>query len=117
MELAKKEGIFCRHYLWWDVRGGAAGGSAGRQRSDILCMLPDTGERYLSTPLFADVHQRRGVGDLAFHALVHPRTIKVVWVGSSSLVRLAWNGIERIKPGSPQQNNEPMDLTLKMAVA
>jgi cysteine synthase A len=21
----------------------------------ILCMLPDTGERYLSTPLFADV--------------------------------------------------------------
>jgi cysteine synthase A len=23
--------------------------------STILCMLPDTGERYLSTPLFADV--------------------------------------------------------------
>ena len=23
--------------------------------SVILCMLPDTGERYLSTPLFADV--------------------------------------------------------------
>jgi cysteine synthase A len=23
--------------------------------SSILCMLPDTGERYLSTPLFADV--------------------------------------------------------------
>ena len=23
--------------------------------SNILCMLPDTGERYLSTPLFADV--------------------------------------------------------------
>ena len=25
------------------------------QGSSILCMLPDTGERYLSTPLFADV--------------------------------------------------------------
>jgi cysteine synthase A len=25
------------------------------ERSKILCMLPDTGERYLSTPLFADV--------------------------------------------------------------
>ena len=24
-------------------------------RANILCMLPDTGERYLSTPLFADV--------------------------------------------------------------
>jgi cysteine synthase A len=23
--------------------------------STVLCMLPDTGERYLSTPLFADV--------------------------------------------------------------
>jgi len=25
------------------------------QGANILCMLPDTGERYLSTPLFADV--------------------------------------------------------------
>jgi cysteine synthase A len=23
--------------------------------ANVLCMLPDTGERYLSTPLFADV--------------------------------------------------------------
>jgi cysteine synthase A len=25
------------------------------QGSTILCMLPDTGERYLSTPLFTDI--------------------------------------------------------------
>jgi cysteine synthase A len=25
------------------------------QGSAILCMLPDTGERYLTTPLFADI--------------------------------------------------------------
>ena len=25
------------------------------RNANILCMLPDTGERYLSTPLFADV--------------------------------------------------------------
>jgi len=25
------------------------------KRSTVLCMLPDTGERYLSTPLFADI--------------------------------------------------------------
>ena len=34
-------------------------------------MLPDTGERYLSTPLFADVagrHERGGAGDLALDA-------------------------------------------------
>jgi len=54
-ELACKEGIFC------GVSGGATftaaievakGAPAG---SNILCMLPDTGERYLSTPLFDDI--------------------------------------------------------------
>jgi cysteine synthase A len=25
------------------------------QGSNVLCMLPDTGERYLSTPLFGDI--------------------------------------------------------------
>ena len=35
---------------------GALEVAAGAEKgSNILCMLPDTGERYLSTPLFADV--------------------------------------------------------------
>ena len=29
--------------------------AAAPKGSTVLCMLPDTGERYLSTPLFADV--------------------------------------------------------------
>ena len=54
-ELARLEGIFC---------GISAGGTfaaaleiAGRapEGSVILAMLPDTGERYLSTPLFEGV--------------------------------------------------------------
>ncbi len=54
-ELALKEGIFC---------GSSSGGTFGcalqvaaaaEKGSTILCMLPDTGERYLSTPLFADI--------------------------------------------------------------
>ncbi len=54
-ELAQKEGIFT------GITGGAtfAGGLeiAGRAKegANILCMLPDTGERYLSTPLFEDI--------------------------------------------------------------
>src|SRR5215208_977536 len=53
--LAREEGIFV---------GTSAGGTFAAaiqvckdapQGSTILCMLPDTGERYLSTPLFADV--------------------------------------------------------------
>jgi cysteine synthase A len=51
-ELAAKEGIFT------GVSGGATFGVAmqiaetAAAGSVILCMLPDTGERYLSTPLF-----------------------------------------------------------------
>ena len=54
-ELATKEGIFV------GITSGATFASALEvcktvpKGSTILCMLPDTGERYLSTPLFADV--------------------------------------------------------------
>ena len=53
--LAQKEGIFCgiscgaTFAAALDVAKRAAPGSV------ILCMLPDTGERYLSTPLFGDI--------------------------------------------------------------
>ena len=45
----------CRDLVRGDVCGGAAGGGKAAKGATILCMLPDTGERYLSTPLFADV--------------------------------------------------------------
>src|SRR5688572_12332483 len=54
-QLAQKEGIFV---------GTSAGGTFAAalqvcgdapKGSTVLCMLPDTGERYLSTPLFADI--------------------------------------------------------------
>jgi cysteine synthase len=54
-ELARKEGIFV------GITAGATFAAALRVCADapkganILCMLPDTGERYLSTPLFANV--------------------------------------------------------------
>jgi cysteine synthase A len=54
-ELAQKEGIFC------GVSGGATFTAAmeiaktAPAGSSILCMLPDTGERYLSTPLFDNI--------------------------------------------------------------
>jgi len=55
-QLARQEGIFV---------GISAGGTFAAamhvcneapEGSTVLCMLPDTGERYLTTPLFADVH-------------------------------------------------------------
>ena len=54
-QLAEKEGIFVGITAGGTFAAAikvAEGAPAG---STILCMLPDTGERYLSTPLFADV--------------------------------------------------------------
>ncbi|HZF24941.1 MAG TPA: cysteine synthase A [Steroidobacteraceae bacterium] len=54
-ELAQQEGIFV------GITGGATFAGAlqvcksAPPGANILCMLPDTAERYLSTPLFADV--------------------------------------------------------------
>ena len=54
-QLAQQEGIFV------GISAGATMATAlsvcerASEGSNILCMLPDTGERYLSTPLFGDI--------------------------------------------------------------
>jgi cysteine synthase A len=63
--LAQKEGIFT------GVSGGATFGIAHRiaetapAGSVILCMLPDTGERYLSTPLFESIEADMDAEEMA----------------------------------------------------
>jgi cysteine synthase A len=54
-ELAKKEGIFVGITSGGTFAGALRVANEAPKGSTILCMLPDTGERYLSTPLFADV--------------------------------------------------------------
>jgi cysteine synthase A len=54
-ELARKEGIFVGITAGATVAGALEVAAKADKGSTILCMLPDTGERYLSTPLFADV--------------------------------------------------------------
>merc|ERR1711920_1064752 len=55
MKLAQMEGIFC------GTSGGATVATAlevcksAPEGSTVLAMIPDTAERYLSTPLFADI--------------------------------------------------------------
>jgi len=53
--LAKKEGIFVGISSGATFAGSLKIAAEAPKGSTILCMLPDTGERYLSTPLFADV--------------------------------------------------------------
>ena len=54
-ELARKEGSFVGITAGATFAGALKVCADAPQGANILCMLPDTGERYLSTPLFADV--------------------------------------------------------------
>jgi cysteine synthase A len=54
-ELARKEGIFVGISSGATFAGALQVAEKARPGANILCMLPDTGERYLSTPLFADI--------------------------------------------------------------
>ena len=54
-ELARREGIFTGISGGATLAGALAIARRARPGARILCMLPDTGERYQSTPLFADV--------------------------------------------------------------
>jgi cysteine synthase A len=54
-ELATQEGIFVGITSGATFAGALRVAAEAEKGVNILCMLPDTGERYLSTPLFADV--------------------------------------------------------------
>jgi cysteine synthase A len=54
-ELAQKEGIFVGISAGGTFAGAIQTCKEASKGSVVLAMLPDTGERYLSTPLFADI--------------------------------------------------------------
>jgi cysteine synthase len=54
-ELAQQEGIFVGITAGATFAGALQVCRDAPKGSTILCMLPDTGERYLSTPLFGDI--------------------------------------------------------------
>jgi cysteine synthase A len=56
-ELAAKEGIFAGISSGATLAGALAIAEKAEKGSTILAMLPDTGERYLSTPLFEGVNE------------------------------------------------------------
>ncbi len=54
-ELAQKEGIFVGITAGATFAGALKICESAPEGATVLCMLPDTGERYLTTPLFADI--------------------------------------------------------------
>ena len=69
--LAQKEGIFVGITAGATLAGALEVAKTAAPGSTMLAMLPDTGERYLSTPLFADVGDdmnEDGIEDFQFDA-------------------------------------------------
>jgi cysteine synthase len=54
-ELARREGIFVGISAGATLAGALKVCAEAPAGATVLCMLPDTGERYLSTPLFAEI--------------------------------------------------------------
>jgi cysteine synthase A len=54
-ELARQEGIFVGISAGATLAGALTLCAEAPPGTTVVCMLPDTGERYLSTPLFADI--------------------------------------------------------------
>jgi len=64
-ELASKAGIFTGISGGATLAGALKIAEAAPSGTTILCMLPDTGERYLSTPLFAEISPDMDADELA----------------------------------------------------
>lgn len=54
-ELAQREGIFAGISSGATLAGAIKVCEAADEGANVLCMLPDTGERYLTTPLFENI--------------------------------------------------------------
>jgi len=63
-ELARREGIFVGISSGATLAGALQVARRSAPGTNIVCMLPDTGERYLSTPLFEDIGADMNVAEL-----------------------------------------------------
>ncbi len=67
-ELARREGIFVGITAGATFAGALQVAETAPQGSTIVCMLPDTAERYLSTPLFGEILAEMNAEETAIFA-------------------------------------------------
>ena len=67
-QLAQKEGIFVGTSAGATFAAALEVAKDAPKGTTILAMLPDTGERYLSTPLFADILPEMNEEEIAIAA-------------------------------------------------
>ena len=101
-ELARQEGIFCGISAGATFQGALRVAETAPAGSNILCMLPDTGERYLSTPLFEDIGADMDDEELALsestpgYRFGAPATAKPAAVAAASAPERAREFVEQV---------------------
>jgi len=109
-ELALKEGIFVGITAGATFAGALQVARTAPPGANILCMLPDTGERYLSTPLFEDVAVEMTEEELelsrstpGYRFDVAPAAVPVVTQAAAALDEAAIREVEGLlrDPGKP----------------
>src|SRR5436190_18869215 len=78
-DLAQKEGIFVGITAGATFAGALKVCAEAPKGATVLCMLPDTGERYLSTPLFADITADMNEEEIAISSSTHAATIEALF--------------------------------------
>ena len=63
-DLARREGIFAGTSSGATLAAALTIARRSKPGTNIVCMLPDTGERYLSTPLFAEIGEEMTADEL-----------------------------------------------------
>ncbi|HUP67537.1 MAG TPA: pyridoxal-phosphate dependent enzyme [Sphingomicrobium sp.] len=82
IQLARREGIFCGITSGATVAGAIKAARDVPPGSRILAMVPDTGERYLSTPLFGEISvemndAEKALLDAAMPAIAPPKPARI----------------------------------------
>jgi len=83
-ELAQREGIFVGLSGGATLAGALAVAGSAPEGATILCMLPDTGERYLSTPLFEDIAVEMTPEEIAIAASAAPAVCEMRPAGEAA---------------------------------
>lgn len=93
-DLAQKEGIFCGISAGATFAGALEVAKTAKKGAKILAMLPDTGERYLSTPLFEGIAESMTKEELEIAASTPRYRFDVKSVPAASPVA----ALEKAKP-------------------
>jgi cysteine synthase A len=88
-ELARREGIFVGTSSGATLAAALEVASRSAPGSNIVCMLPDTGERYLSTPLFEGISEEMTDEELALSRSTPSYRFDVVPVAAAPAAELA----------------------------